>query len=64
MESAICTLNDGKTLEDLDGTFKVLKKWAKKNDYNTFIALNTPLYVGGNIDIPVLMIEFASYKEQ
>ena len=63
MESAICTLNDGKTLEDLDGFFKVFKKWAEKNDYNTFIALNTPLYVGGNIDIPVLMLEFGSYNE-
>jgi len=63
MEAAICSLNEGKTLEDLDGVFKVLKKWAKKYDYNTFIALNTPLYVGGKNNIPVLMLEFASYKE-
>ena len=63
MESSICTLNDGKTIEDLDSFFKVFKKWAKKNDYNTFLTVNTPLYVGGKIDIPVLMLEFGSYQE-
>ena len=63
MESSICALNDGKTIEDLDGFFKVFKKWAKKNDYNTFLTVNTPLYVGGKIDIPVLMLEFGSYQE-
>lgn len=63
MEAATCSLNDGKTLKDLDDFFKVLRKWSKKNDYNTFIAVNTPLYVGGETDIPVLMLEFASYNE-
>ncbi len=27
MESSICALNDGKTIEDLDGFFKVFKKY-------------------------------------
>ena len=63
MEASICSLNKGKTLEDLNDFFMDLRKWAKKNDYNTFSTLNTPLYVGGGVDIPVLMLEFGSYKE-
>ena len=63
MESSICTLNDVKTLKDLNGFFKVFKKSAEKNDYNTFSTVNTSLYVGRGIDIPVLMLEFGSYQE-
>ena len=62
MEAGICTLNPERNLEDLKASFEVLKKWAKENDYNTFSTLNTPLYVGGGLNIPILMLEFGTYE--
>ena len=63
MESSICSLNAGKTMDDVDEFYSKFKKWAKKNDYKTFHTMNKPLYVGGGVDIPMLLIEFGSYQE-
>lgn len=63
IESSIFTLNDGKTIEGSGGFFKVFKKWAKKNGYNNFSTVDTPFYVAGTSDIPVLMLDYGSYQE-
>ena len=62
MESAICSFQEGKSMGDLNQALDVFKSWAKANDYNTLMTLNTPLYIGGGVDIPVLMLEFTSYE--
>ena len=62
MESAICRFQEGKSMGDLNQALDVFKSWAKANDYNTLMTLNTPLYIGGGVDIPVLMLEFTSYE--
>ena len=62
MESAICQLNPGKSMDDFNGALETFKTWAKNNDYNTLMTVNTPLYIGGGTDIDILMLEFTNYE--
>lgn len=62
MESAICQLNPGKSMDDFNDALETFKTWAKNNDYNTLMTVNTPLYIGGGTDIDILMLEFTNYE--
>ena len=62
METAVCSMKDGKNYEDFEKVVEKFKKWAAESNYNTYFVSNTPLYASPQATPDVVLMEFSSFE--